>query len=59
MHVARLSADYLDVQPTFKRILVFLKREAPAIFKYKQYYLLLTSGCTGWKPNRAEVFYST
>lgn len=59
MHVARLKADYLDIQPMFKRILVLLKREAPAIFKYKQYYLLLTSGCTGWAPNRAEVFYST
>jgi hypothetical protein len=59
MHVARLKADYLDIQPMFKRILVLLKREAPAIFKYKQYYLLLTSGCTGWAPNRAEIFYST
>jgi len=58
MHVARLTADYLGIHPTYNRILVFLKREAPAIFKYGRYYLLLTSGCTGWAPNRAEVFYA-
>lgn len=59
MHIARLTPDYLGIQPQYKRILVYLKREAPALFKYKQYYLLLTSGCTGWAPNRAEIFYAT
>ena len=58
MHVARLTANYTDVQPTYRRILVQLKREAPAIFKHGRYYLMLTSGCTGWAPNRAEVFYA-
>ena len=59
MHVARLTADYLDIEPEYKRILVLRKREAPALFKYKHLYLLLTSGCTGWSPNRAEIFYAT
>lgn len=58
MHVARLTQDYLGIQPEYRRILVYLKREAPAIFKHGRYYVLLTSGCTGWEPNRAEAFYA-
>lgn len=37
---------------------VGMSREAPAMFKYKGLYLMLTSGCTGWNPNRAEVFFA-
>lgn len=37
---------------------VGMSREAPAMFKYKGLYLMLTSGCTGWSPNRAEVFFA-
>jgi len=29
------------------------------MFKAAGHYFLLTSGCTGWEPNRAEVFYAT
>lgn len=29
-------------------------REAPTPFKYKDHYYLITSACTGWKPNQAE-----
>lgn len=29
-------------------------REAPAMFKYKDKYYLINSGCTGWNPNRAD-----
>lgn len=35
---------------------VGLSREAPAIFQAHGAYFLLTSGCTGWDPNSAEVF---
>jgi hypothetical protein len=59
MHVGRLTRDYLHVEPRYKRILKDMSREAPAIFKYQQWYLLFTSGCTGWEPNRPEVFYAT
>ena len=58
MHIAPLTEDYLDVKATYKRILIGLKREAPTLFKFKDHYLLLTSGCTGWEPNAAEMFYS-
>ena len=37
---------------------VGLSREAPAIFKYGDIYLMITSGCTGWQVNRAEVFFA-
>ena len=59
MHVAALMPDYLGIQSAYRRILVRKKREAPALFKFRRYYLLLTSGCTGWEPNRAEIFYAT
>ena len=29
-------------------------REAPAMFKYQGKYYLITSGCTGWAPNKAR-----
>lgn len=33
-------------------------REAPVMFKRNGYYYLLTSGCTGWKPNQSSYAYS-
>ena len=37
---------------------VGMAREAPAMFKHQGIYFMLTSACTGWHPNRAEVFYA-
>jgi beta-galactosidase len=52
LRIARLSDDYLSV--TTADSLVFSKhREAPAVMKYKSHYYMITSGCTGWKPNEA------
>ena len=28
------------------------------MFKHGDIYLMITSGCTGWQANRAEVFYA-
>ena len=53
MHVVQLTDDYLAPTTQEKRILVNQKREAPALFKYRGLYYLLTSGCTGWAPNAA------
>ncbi|KAK9915194.1 hypothetical protein WJX75_005945 [Coccomyxa subellipsoidea] len=58
MHIAQLSKDYTDVGKEYIRTMVGMSREAPAMFKYKGLYLMLTSGCTGWNPNRAEVFFA-
>ena len=58
MHLARLAPSLDAVAPSFERALGGHSREAPAIFKHAGLYFLFTSGCTGWEPNRAEVFYS-
>jgi beta-xylosidase len=54
MHVCLLSDDYLSPTKTYSRILEGRNREAPALFKNKNNYYLVTSGCTGWSPNAAS-----
>lgn len=54
MRIAELTDDYTS--PTAKDKMIFsLHREAPAIFKRDGKYFLITSGCTGWAPNKASV----
>jgi lysophospholipase L1-like esterase len=53
MHVSLLSDDYLRPVGQVVRIFEGQYREAPALFKRKGLYYLVTSGCTGWYPNRA------
>jgi beta-xylosidase len=53
MHVCLLSNDYLSPTKTWSRILIDRNREAPALFKHKGKYYLVTSACTGWSPNAA------
>ena len=53
MHICLLSEDYLSHTTLEKRILIGQSREAPAVFKSKNKYYLITSGCTGWSPNPA------
>lgn len=60
MHIVRLNADYTAPQmpmiegKTWTRNFVKRMREAPAPFKWKGKYFILTSGCTGWAPNPAS-----
>jgi beta-galactosidase len=52
LHIAKLTEDYLA--PTEEDKMVFsMHREAPALFKSNKKYYLITSGCTGWTPNKA------
>ncbi|XP_039036491.1 uncharacterized protein LOC120173365 [Hibiscus syriacus] len=53
LHIGPLAKDYLDVKTEIRRILVGQHREAPALFKYRGTYYMITSGCTGWAPNEA------
>ena len=54
MRIAQLTDDYLSV--TTKDSMLFSEhREAPALFKYQGNYYLITSGCTGWAPNKASL----
>ncbi len=57
IHVNELTSDYLKPSGKFKRILIGLNREAPAIVKHNHKYYLITSLCTGWDPN--EAMYAT
>jgi len=60
MYVVRLSDDYTGPETpmvqdkTWSRILVGKLREAPAPFKFRSRYYLITSGCTGWNANAAD-----
>lgn len=54
LRIAELTPDFLNV--TQKDSMLFSNhREAPAIFRYKEKYYLITSGCTGWAPNAASL----
>jgi len=58
LRLVQLTDDFL--QPTRRDSLLFRNhREAPAMFKQGKYYYLITSGCTGWAPNRAELHRAT
>ncbi|MGC4102602.1 glycoside hydrolase family 43 protein [Ferruginibacter sp.] len=54
LRITQLSADYLTAT-TEDKMLFSNHREAPAMFRYNNKYYLVTSGCTGWAPNKASV----
>jgi Glycosyl hydrolases family 43 len=54
LRLTKLTDDYLAA--TSQDTMLFSKhREAPALFKYQNKYYLITSGCTGWAPNKADL----
>ncbi|MDF2440224.1 MAG: hypothetical protein JWN98_1208 [Abditibacteriota bacterium] len=61
MHVVRLNASWTGPEmpmvqgQTWDRILIGKMREAPAPFKHAGKYYLITSGCTGWAANPADL----
>ncbi|XP_024364539.1 uncharacterized protein [Physcomitrium patens] len=56
LHIGMLTEDYTDiVERGMKKALVSQHREAPAVFKHRNIYYMVTSGCTGWNPNGALV----
>ncbi|MDP4261236.1 MAG: glycoside hydrolase family 43 protein [Bacteroidota bacterium] len=58
LRITKLTDDYLAA--TSKDTMLFSKhREAPALFKYQNKYYLITSGCTGWAPNKADLHVAT
>ena len=58
MHITALTPDYTQVTSTYTKIFSGMGREAPAMFKHGDVYLMATSGCSGWEPNQLEVFWS-
>ena len=59
LHIAELTEDYLYHTDKYVRILPGGHNEAPAIFKKEGVYWMITSGCTGWKPNAARLSRAT
>lgn len=55
LKISRLNPDFTGFDGHYVRVFVGDKNEAPAIFKRSGKYYLLTSGCTGWKPNAARL----
>lgn len=54
LYISLLTDDYLHPSGIYTRNLIDQSREAPAVFKRKGKYYLITSACTGWDPNQAE-----
>ncbi len=60
LYIVRLNDEFTapetpaEENKTWARVLVGKYREAPAPFRFKDRYYLITSGCTGWRPNAAD-----
>lgn len=55
LHIAELADDYLKHTGKYVRVAPGGHNEAPALFKWDNRYWMITSGCTGWKPNAARL----
>ncbi len=58
LYISLLTDDYLRPSGQYVRRFVQQYREAPAMFKRNGKYYLLSSGCTGWDPNVAQLAVS-
>jgi hypothetical protein len=54
LNIAELTDDYLDFTGKWARVFPGGWNEAPALFKRGGRYYMITSGCTGWRPNAAR-----
>ena len=55
MYINELTDDYLRPTGRYTRNFIGASREAPAVFKRDGKYYVLTSGCSGWDPNSAQI----
>jgi beta-xylosidase len=58
LRIARLTSDFLS-HTTQDTLLFSNHREAPALFRQGKNYYMITSGCTGWAPNKAALHVAT
>lgn len=56
LHISELNDDYTGFTGKYVTAIPAGHNEAPAVFKKDGKYYLITSGCTGWKPNAARSF---
>lgn len=68
LFISRLNGDYTQLATPpdaavkgidFTRPYIGAHREAPALFRYRDKYYLITSGATGWDPNPARYATAT
>lgn len=52
--IVELDSTYTKHTAHFTKNFVNESREAPAVFKHKNKYYMINSGCTGWDPNAAK-----
>ncbi len=55
LYINELTDDYLRPTGRYTRNFIKMSREAPAVFKHDGKYYMISSGCTGWDPNQAEL----
>jgi beta-glucanase (GH16 family) len=55
LHISELTDDYLNYTGKYYRVAPAGWNEAPALFKKDGRYFMITSGCTGWRPNAARL----
>lgn len=58
LHFAELTDDYLGYTGRYKRFFPGRFHEAPIVFKDKNNYYLIASGCTGWAPNAGRSAFA-
>ncbi|MDR1099312.1 MAG: glycoside hydrolase family 43 protein [Treponema sp.] len=51
LYISQLDDDFTGFTGLFTKVLVDQEREAPALLHHNGLYYLVSSGCTGWKPN--------
>lgn len=59
LQIAELSDDYQSHTGKYIRVAPAGHNEAPSVFKNNGVYWMITSGCTGWKPNAARLAKAT
>ncbi|MGI6231738.1 MAG: glycoside hydrolase family 43 protein [Prevotella sp.] len=59
LQIAELTPDYLYHTGRYVRVAPGGQNEAPTLMKHDGTYWMITSGCTGWAPNKARMFSAT
>ena len=54
LYISLLNDDYTLPSGIYVKRFIGQSREAPAVFKRNGKYYMLSSGCTGWDPNKAK-----
>lgn len=58
LHIYSLTEDKLNVKKLEKKLFIGKYREAPALLRHNGKIFMLSSQCTGWRPNQCGYAYS-